>query len=80
MHDSPVMFRESCAQVMTDVHNAVTAKVPMKQIITQYWAAMVRSGLTPQDVMGMKAQTHGSEIAALLNATISAAELDQVRR
>ena len=65
-------------QVMTDVHNAVTARIPMKQLITQYWSAITRVGLTPQEVMGMKAETHAQEISALINATISAAELDQV--
>lgn len=63
---------------MTDVHKAVTAGVPMKQLVTQFWSAITRCGLTPQDVMGMKAETHGAEIASLMNALISAAELDQV--
>jgi hypothetical protein len=40
---------------------------------------MVTSGLTPKDMMQMKAATHQDEILEVLKATVGAGEMDQVR-
>ncbi len=45
--------------------------------MVQFYAAMVKCGLTPHDLLQMHAATHANLLAAFMNSVISAAELDQ---
>jgi len=46
--------------------------------MTQIFAAMVKSGLTPEDIKEMKAETHADEIVAFTDSIMSCGQLDQV--
>ena len=67
-----------CFQSITGAHEVRTAGVPLKQMITQFYGAMIKTGLTPEDMMKWEAEKNGEEVAAFVNSVISAAEMDQV--
>ena len=68
---------KACFQNMTDIHEMRTALYPRRQIMAQMYATMVKSGLTPKDMLEMKADTHGEEIAAFMNSVLANSQLDQ---
>jgi hypothetical protein len=73
LHQASVCFHD-----MSGINRLRAAPVPRDQIMVQFFAAMVTSGLTPKDLMQMKAETHQDEILEFLKATVGAGEMDQV--
>ncbi len=63
---------------MTDIYKSTPALLPRRQLMAQVFAAMVKSGLRPQDLKEMKADTHAAEIVAFTDSIMSCGHLDQV--
>jgi hypothetical protein len=66
-----------CFSNMSAINRMRVAPVPRDQIMVQFFAAMVTTGLTPKHLMQMKAETHQDEILEFLKAAVSAGEMDQ---
>ena len=67
-------------QAMTKLHEDRPSLLPRRQVMTQIFGAMVKSGLQPKDLLAWKAETHAEEIAAFTDSIMSCAYMDQVRR
>lgn len=72
LHRASVTF-----PMMTQIHNMRAPPIPRHQLMVQFYAAMVKTGLKPQDLLKMRAHSHANAIAELLNTVISSSELDQ---
>ena len=73
LHQASVCFHD-----MSAINRLRVAPIPRDQLMVQFFTAMVTLGLTPKDLMQMRAETHQEEILEFLKATISAGEMDQV--
>lgn len=72
LHRASVTF-----PIMTQIHMARAPPIPRHQLMVQFYAAMVKCGLKPQDLLKMQAASHANVIAEFLNTVISSSELDQ---
>ena len=67
-------------QHTTEVTKSRPALFPRQQIMAQFYAAMVTSGLQPKDLLAMKASTHPEAIVAFTDAVMGCLRMDQVKK
>jgi hypothetical protein len=69
----------ACFNHLTDLHMRTAAPLPIRRISQQFFAATMRLGLTPEDLLQMKPETHAESIVTFMNAVVSGTEMDQLQ-